>query len=108
MTIKTAVQKESLAEKYADDVVEVSIHDGDPGTTGDNEVVAIPREPLTWTAGAVDGVQTTTASFAVPADTEVAYLGFWASDGSFRDSVEAGVSFISDGYYTINLSYTQE
>ena len=59
----------------------VSLHTGDPGTTGANEATggspAYARKTTTWAGGASDGVVTGTAVvFDVPAGTYT-HLGFW-------------------------------
>lgn len=59
----------------------ISLHTGDPGTTGANEATggspAYARKTTTWAAGAVDGVVTGSAvSFDVPAGN-YSWLGVW-------------------------------
>lgn len=59
----------------------ISLHTGDPGTTGANEVTggspAYARKTTTWAGGAVDGVVSGSAvTFDVPAGTYT-WTGQW-------------------------------
>lgn len=67
----------------------ISLHTGDPGTTGANEVTggspAYARKQTTWTGGTSDGVVAGSAvSFDVPAGTYT-HIGVWtaATSGTF-------------------------
>lgn len=59
----------------------ISLHTGDPGTTGANEATggspAYARKTTTWSGGASDGTVTgTSVAFDVPAGTYT-HLGIW-------------------------------
>lgn len=59
----------------------ISLHTGDPGTTGTNEATggspAYARKSTTWSAGTADGVVTgSPVVFDVPAGTYT-HLGIW-------------------------------
>jgi hypothetical protein len=70
----------------------ISLHTGDPSTTGANEATggspAYARKQTTWSAGSSDGIYTgTEVSIDVPAGTYT-YAGVWSavSGGTFRGS----------------------
>lgn len=65
----------------------ISLHTGDPGTTGTAEAAggapAYARKTTTWAAGGADGVVTGSAvAFDVPAGTYT-HIGVWTSGGVF-------------------------
>ena len=94
----------------------VSLHSGDPGTTGANEISggspAYARKAASWTSQAngsfnlANGLQ-----FDIPAGTTVSHFGTWstANGGTFyggealRDAANAPVSenFSAQGLYTL-------
>jgi hypothetical protein len=111
MAIATNVQKETLAQAYAGAATHASLHTTAPGTTGAGELVAAgyARQPITWTAGASDGIVTCTVTFTVAADTNITHVGLWTAltGGTFLDSVTSAVSFVTDGQYVVTLTFTQ-
>jgi hypothetical protein len=81
----------------------VSMHTGNPGTTGANEVAggSYGRQQTTWGAasgGARAGSQVT---INIPAATTITHWGFWSasSAGTFRggDALDASETFGSAG-----------
>jgi len=77
----TNATKETAALAVSSLGASVSLHTGDPGTTGANEVTggspAYARKTTSWTGGTSDGVVTGTAVvFDVPAGTYT-HLGLW-------------------------------
>lgn len=85
-----------------------SLHSGNPGTTGATEITTVPRQPLVWTAGDVDGqASAAPVTFNVPGGVDVAYIGIWsaASGGTFLDSRPCVLSFVTPGSYTMTLNY---
>lgn len=67
----------------------ISLHDGDPSTTGANEATggspAYARKQTTWSAGASDGsIAGSQVTFDVPAGTYT-HIGVWtaATSGTF-------------------------
>lgn len=80
----TSAAKEAAALAVAALGNSLSVHAGDPGTTGANEATggspAYARKTTTWAGGAVDGaVPGSPVSFDVPAVTSPGYthLGQW-------------------------------
>lgn len=78
----------------------ISLHTGDPGTTGTNEATggspAYARKQTTWTGGTSDGVVAGSAvSFDVPAGTYT-HIGVWSAStagtfvGGFALSTSTG------------------
>jgi hypothetical protein len=65
-------------------VTHISLHSGDPGTSGANELTggspAYARKAVTWTAAAA-GVRDNNAAltFDVPAATTVFFIGLWSA-----------------------------
>jgi hypothetical protein len=94
----------------------VSLHTGNPGTSGTSEVTggspAYARLPVTWGAPA-SGVSALSAGvlFDVPGGTTVAYFGYWtaATGGTFlggdqlRDVAgnPASEAFVGQGVYSL-------
>lgn len=112
MAIATTTQRENLAVAYGNNATYASLHTADPGTSGASEVTGgtYARKPLTWAAGAVDGVITASATFDVPAGVSVAYAGLTtaATAGTFLDKVAAVYnSQPQAGTLTVNFTYTQ-
>jgi hypothetical protein len=92
----------------------VSLHTGNPSTTGANEVTggSYAREVAPWDSASA-GTVTTDASivFDVPADTTIQFIGYWSADtaGTFYGSraLNENQTFATAGTYTIaagNLS----
>jgi hypothetical protein len=86
-----------------------SLHDGDPGTTGANELTggspAYARKAIAFnnaSSGASDD-STNGITFDVPAGSDVSHAGLWASDGTFLGggAVSAPESFASQGQYLL-------
>lgn len=97
----------------------VSMHTGDPGTTGANEVTggspAYARKGASW-GTAANGVVTLSSAlqFDIPAGVTVTHFGSWsaAAAGTFvggdalRDNANNPVSenFGSQGFYTLTTA----
>jgi len=111
--------KNLMLEALVDVGVFVSLHTGDPGSNGANEVTggspAYARKAITWDAAssaviANDGEPV----FDVPAATTVTHYGIWsaATDGTFYVGVELEDSeaFTGQGTFTLTeaeLSLTE-
>src|SRR4051812_24596405 len=91
--------------------VYVSLHTGDPGTTGASEVSggtpAYARKAVTWNAasgGSID--DSNTQVFDVPGSTTVSHFGLWsaASAGTFYGggALSSGETYVSQGVYTLD------
>lgn len=109
MGMNTAM-KTVMVLAYTDEIVEASIHDGDPGTTGANEVVGI-REDITWNtpveaSGSVHSMSNA-ISFSIPADTDIHSVGLWNGSGQFRDSLVVNLVYPSAGTYAPILKRRQ-
>lgn len=68
-------------------VTHLSLHTGDPGTGGANEVAGggYARQAVTWVLSGSSRVSVGSAAFSVPAATTVLHVGFWSAltAGSF-------------------------
>lgn len=102
--------KNSLLDGLAADAAYLSLHTGNPSTTGANEVTggspAYARKSVTWSA-ASGGALTSSNSqvFDVPAGTTIQYVGLWSavSAGTFYGHVTiTNETFAGQGTYTIN------
>jgi len=86
-----------------------SLHDGDPGDNGANEISggspAYAREEISFGAAAAGAIDSSSQPvFDVPASTDVMYVGFWDADtaGNFLGSDQVTTeSFGSQGTYTL-------
>ena len=94
---------DALAPEY------VSLHNGDPGDNGANEISggspAYARKSITWSAasgGAKDS--SNQPVFDVPASTSVKYVGFWSAitSGTFKGAAQVTQEdFANQGTYTL-------
>lgn len=104
----SATLQARMAQHYADEVAEFSLHDGETGETGAAEIAGVTRQPAAWT---VTGPQAdaTTVTFGVPEDTQILAVGMWAVDGSFLDSAQYSlyVSTASTVDITVHWTYQQ-
>ena len=104
----TPFMRTIMAQAFADEATHMSLHDGDPGDTGDNEISGggYAREALSWDAASAGGVDADPVSFAVPADTSIAYIGFW-NGTDFLESKSVNVVFVTAGTYAPTPRYEQ-
>lgn len=112
MPVATNTEKNSLATKYGQDAAFLSLHTGDPGTTGASEVSggspAYARKAITW-GSASNGVITGTVTFDVPAGTTITWVGVWSlvTGGNFLDKgAVTSQNFASQGQYTVSATFT--
>ena len=115
MPIAVNATKEALADAYIALGAYVSLHTGDPSTTGANEATggspAYARKQTTWSADAVDdGVRAgTEVTIDVPAGTYT-HAGLWTavSGGTFIDKVDITDTVMSaQGQIKVTPTYTQ-
>jgi hypothetical protein len=61
-----------------------SVHNGDPGTAGDNEIATTTRQAVTFNA-ASGGVVAVAANvpFVNMPGSDVLYIGYWSNDGRY-------------------------
>lgn len=97
-----------MLDAAATTAVSASLHAGDPGTTGANEVSGgeYTRVPVAWqspSGGAI--VATDELVFAVPAlgSDEATHVGLWDSSGTWLGPVELAVAqpFPTPGTLTV-------
>ena len=86
----------------------VSLHTGDPGGTGANEVVggSYARQAGTWNAASGGNLDNSNApSFSVPASTTVSHFGLWSAPtgGTYYGS---GSLSSSESYGAAGGTYT--
>jgi hypothetical protein len=67
--------------------IQASPHNGDPGTTGANEIVGTTRQNVTYNAagGGIIAVAANVPFTNMPG-SDVLYIGYWASDGRYIGS----------------------
>ena len=115
MAIRNVTQRNALATAYGTAAPYGALFTADPGTAdaATGEVTggspAYARKTLGWSAAAASAV-TGTATFDVPAGTNVTYFGVAtsATGANIRDSVTIGPqTFSSQGTYTVTPTYTQ-
>jgi len=91
------------------DITHISLHTGDPGTTGADEVTggSYARAAVTWDA-ASGGTKSNSGQlvFQVPSGTTITHVGGWnaGSSGTFRGggALAAPQAFATSGSYTID------
>lgn len=115
MTIAVNATKESLAGTYTGLGTWISLHTGNPSTTGANEATGgtppYARKQTTWSGGASDGVYTgTQVTFDVPAGTYT-HVGIWSAStaGTFVDyyDIPTDVVMSAQGQIRVTPTYTQ-
>lgn len=108
ISVALANQMNIAAQSYA---LFMSLHQGDPGTTGANEISlnSYDRRPSSWQINPTSArllIPTAGIPFRVPGQCSVGFYGFWnqASQGVFCGGMSATTveSFINPGTYTVN------
>ena len=96
-------------DAMAGEVGLLSLHDGDPGGTGTNELSggapAYARKTPTWAAASGGSVDLSNSPvFDVPAGATVAHVGFWSADGStwYGSDPVTNEVYGDQGTYTVN------
>ncbi|GAB3693607.1 phage tail fiber protein [Nocardiopsis oceani] len=102
----TVSLRNTMVDAATEEVSEVSLHDGDPGEEGDNELSGsgYSRQSVSFddasggSAPADDDIV-----FDVPGDgTEVTHVGVWTDDGTFlAGGSTTEESFSNPGTYTL-------
>lgn len=115
MAIATNAAKEALAAAYAGLGSWISLHTGNPSTTGANEATggspAYARKQTTWSAGGSDGVYSgSQVTFDVPAGTYT-HVGIWSAStsGTFVDfyDIPTDIVMSAQGQIRVTPTYTQ-
>lgn len=107
-----ASTKEALADAYVALADRISLHTGNPGTTGANEAAGggYARATTVWGADTTDdGVRAgSQVTIAVPAGTYT-HVGLNKADGSFFDGyvLPAPVTLSAAGEIKVTPTYTQ-
>jgi hypothetical protein len=111
----TDAAKNLMLDELATVAVWFSLHDGDPGLTGANEITggtpAYARQQGVWDSAAA-GVLGLAGdeTFDVPASADVTHFGVWSavSAGTFYGGAElsAPESFTGQGTYTLDDTAT--
>ena len=108
--IRAMRMRDALAQRYAEEVDQISLHDLDPGDTGANEVTAVGyvrQSPTGFTV--LDGQATFAEVEFTLTDVDVAWAGLWDAAGNFLDAVEAEGTFDDEpGLVRLAVIYTQE
>ena len=92
MAIAVTATKNSLCNNYASQGSYISVHTGDPGSTGANEATggspAYARVATTWGSASNSQVAGSQVTINLPAGTYT-YAGIWtaATNGTFIDKV---------------------
>lgn len=102
--------KNAMLDHLASLAVFVSLHSGDPSTTGANEISggspAYARKAITWNSASSGNLDSSNAPvFDVPSGTTVAWVGFWSasSGGTFYGSSDVTDEvFGAQGTYTLS------
>ena len=110
MAIKTATQRQALANAYAAAALYGAIYSIVPDTASGTQIGT--RKALTWSAATDDGTKATvtaTAVFDVTAGTTVAGAGVHSATtaGYLDGGAVTAQPFNSDGTYTATFTYSQ-
>ncbi|MEO5745791.1 MAG: hypothetical protein ABIQ53_14540 [Terracoccus sp.] len=111
MAIQTAAQKETLAIAYGGAATYGALYTTAPGASAGTEPSGVyARKSLTWTAGAVDGVVTATATFDVPAGATIVGAGVHTAvtAGTYLDGgAVTSQAFATQGTYAATFTFSQ-
>lgn len=99
--------KKLMLDGFSPSAVFVSLHTGDPGTTGANELTggtpAYIRKAITWNAVSSGNLDSSnTPVFDIPGSTTISHLGYWSAEtnGTYYAS-----SDITDEVYAAQGTY---
>ncbi len=116
MAIAVATTRQTLADAYktlaGSAQVWVSLHTGDPGTTGINEATGggYVRVQGTWTSGSGGTLTMAELTFTAPTGT-YSYVGLWSasSSGTFYDkaAMSPSITIGGPGPIKVTPSFTQ-
>lgn len=113
MTIAVDATKQALANTYTGLGAYISLHTGDPGTTGTNEATggspAYARVLTTWGTGAAGVKSGSQVTIDVPAGTYT-YAGIWSAvtAGTFIDKILITSTTLGlQGQVKVTPTYTQ-
>src|SRR5512140_3301986 len=96
---RSVTLKNDMAQSYADDVAKVSVHTGDPGTTGANDS-GVTHQDVVWSTGPTAGVITSDElAVPIPADTHMTHVGLWDSTGNFLEGMPNDFNFAAATTY---------
>lgn len=102
---------DELADAYCARALYASVHAGDPGLTGDNEVPGVDRVEITWSpdSGQPGRRISDPLTFQLPTNSILTHVGIWdaGTGGVFIDSRANAVSFDEGGTYIVTINYTQ-
>lgn len=115
MAINVTSTKNALAQAFADLVEYISLHTGNPGSSGSpsNEVTggspAYARKVPSWGSPSGGVIAADELEFDVPVGTTVTHVGYLDGDGNLVDWADsADVSFTSaQGKLRVTPKYTQ-
>ena len=98
--------RNELSDAWASGAYEVSLHDGDPGEEGDNELEdgGYSRQSVSFNSASGGSAEAAdVVVFDVPGDgTEVTHVGVWYEDGDFQSGGETtSETFSNPGTYTL-------
>lgn len=109
--------KEDLAVLYGTKATHAAAFTADPGalgtTTPASEVTGgtYARKALTWAAGGVDGQVTASATFDIPANVAVAYVGTMSGSGAGARLIDKVAAVYNSqpqaGQVTVNFTFTE-
>lgn len=104
----SSVGKNAMLNALAGLALFVSLHDGDPGESGANEISggspAYARKGITWNpAGGGSLDSSNQPVFDVPAGKTVSYVGFWSAES---DGVFYGAADVVDEVFGAQGTYT--
>lgn len=104
----TVTAKNLMLDYLGTLITHLSLHSGDPGTTGASEISGgtYARRPVTWGASSAGDLHASNAPlFNVPANTSVSHWGGWSAltAGTFYagGSLSATEAFTAAGTYQI-------
>jgi hypothetical protein len=100
----------AAADGAAGTITEVSLHSGDPGTTGASEISggSYARLAPSYAAASADQAELSSSlAFSVAAGTSVAYWGAWAGSTFVAGAATTAATFTADGTYTLSSAPVQ-
>jgi hypothetical protein len=101
--------KNAMLDNLGTLIAYVSVHTGDPGATGVNEVTggspAYARKAITWNSASAGNLDSSNQPVLdIPASTTITHVGYWSAStgGTFYGSSDiTDETFAAQGTYTV-------
>ena len=104
----TNADKQAIADYIASRGAKITVHSGDPGTTGANQIGASSGN-TTWGAAVISGSEAvatgSAVAFTIPASTTVSHFGIWNGSTFLRGyALDASITVNATGSAPVDIT----